>query len=120
MPGYTRFALIIITGFLLTLPLATYVKKFADIDTSPRSILAFNPTKCYACQTCSCEYTFNEEKTYTLNQYDKTHCRLEYEYVKEAVKAGNNITRLEIKDNDYKEFRECIEWYTTHPTIIVK
>lgn len=101
---------------ILFFPLAFYVRKFAQIDTPKHLEVSFNPTACYQCRDCSCEFTLDDGSSYKLSKYDKTVCKVGQDPINEGLKKGLDYMTVEMKVPEYRQFMDCIKWYSNHPS----
>ncbi len=101
---------------ILFIPLSIHIRKFANIDRPLKYAVNFNPMECYACRGCPCEFTLDDDSSYLLNRYDKSVCKVDYNEINRGMREGLTNMSVEMSIRDYREFSDCLKWYSEHPS----
>jgi len=110
--GFLLFAI----GTLL-IPFSIYVKKFSQIPDPLKFMVSFNPMECYACRNCPCEYILDDNVKYKLNKADKVRCSVDYMQINKGIDKNLKIMTVEMNVQEYKDFHDCVQWYSQYPSI---
>ncbi len=84
---------------------------YYEIFPYPHKI-TFNPSQCYECIYCDCQYTVDDEDVYTLDKVDKLTCSVN-PYgansiaIKQAIRKADDEMHVFLKGRFYAEFQEC-------------
>ena len=112
-----KTAIIIASLVLFFIPTTMIVKKFTSYDTAVNFRVSFDPVTCYACRDCPCEYELNNGDKYFLTSYDKNYCTTDHEEINTAIENELDRITIELEIPEYRNFYDCLKWYTTHPTM---